>query len=217
MTALYSRASIDSGPTRGAAMSRDPSSSPCFDHATPLVVDVDGTLVSGDLLAEGIARLISSSPWRLLLLPWWLARGRANLKRQVARRSSVRPESVVLNEGVLAELRTARDAGRPVWLASGADETVVGPISEFVGATGFIASDGTTNLVSAEKARALVRKFGDQEFDYIGNGLQDLPVWKQCRRAGGVALSRGARRRLARLGIVPKLIEGQRWEGQRLH
>ena len=45
------------------------------DATTPLVVDVDGTLVSGDLLIEGATRLIAASPLSLLALPFWLARG----------------------------------------------------------------------------------------------------------------------------------------------
>ena len=36
------------------------------DVRVPLVVDVDGTLVSGDLLIEGLARFLAASPLRLL-------------------------------------------------------------------------------------------------------------------------------------------------------
>lgn len=179
------------------------------DHETPLVVDVDGTLVASDLLLEGISRLAAASPFRLLLLPWWLARGRAHLKRQVASAATVQPDSVPMNDSVLREVRHALASGRQVWLASGADDRVVGPIGDMIGATGTIASDGTTNLVASKKARALVGRFGAGGFDYIGNGRQDIPVWEQCRHASGVALSGGVQRRLRRSGREPTLLAGQ--------
>lgn len=193
---------------RGASSSPEQGSDHPADE-TPLVVDVDGTLVASDLLLEGISRLAAASPLRLLLLPWWLARGRAYLKRQVSRASSVRPESVPMNDSVLREVRHALEADRQVWLASGADDGVVAPFADRIGATGIIASDGTTNLIANKKARVLVGKFGVGGFDYIGNGRQDVPVWAQCRHALGVALSEGVRRRLQRMGLEPTLLAGQ--------
>jgi hypothetical protein len=38
----------------------------------PLVVDLDGTLIRGDLLHESALRLISREPWRIFQLPFWL-------------------------------------------------------------------------------------------------------------------------------------------------
>ena len=75
---------------------------------TPLVVDVDGTLVSGDLLIEGAARLIAASPLSLLALPFWLAGGRAVLKRKIARAVALPPPTLVLNPAVLDEIAAAR-------------------------------------------------------------------------------------------------------------
>ena len=39
----------------------------------PLVVDIDGSLVSGDLLIEGVARMLAVAPLKLPALPVWLA------------------------------------------------------------------------------------------------------------------------------------------------
>ena len=157
--------------------------------ATPLVVDVDGTLVSGDLLIESAARLIVASPLSLFALPFWLAGGRAALKRRIARVSPLPPETLVLNPAVRDEIAAAKAAGRKVWLASASDELAVAPLAEAVGATGCIASDGHTNLAGQAKAAALVERFGEGEFDYIGNERRDLAVWKHARHAIGVNLS----------------------------
>ena len=158
------------------------------DAKTPLVVDVDGTLVSGDLLIEGAARLIAASPSSLLALPFWLAGGRAALKRRIARAVALPPPTLVLNPAVLDEIAAAGAAGREVWLASASDELAVAPLAEAVGAAGCLASDGRTNLAGRTKAAALIERFGEKGFDYIGNERRDLAVWKHARRAIGVNL-----------------------------
>ena len=165
-------------------------SSEQLDNAIPLVVDVDGSLVKGDLLTEGLLRLFAHSPAKLFALPFWLAGGRASLKRWLVQQTGTLPAAtLVLNPAVLAEMDAARRAGREVWLASGSDELVVAPLAQEVSATGCLASDGRTNLVGHLKAAVLVSRFGERGFDYVGNERRDLAVWKRARRAIGVNLS----------------------------
>ena len=161
---------------------------PTRSSAAPLVVDVDGTLVGGDLLIEGAARLLAASPLKLLGVLFRLAGGRAALKRGVARKAPLAPSTLVLNPAVLDEIAAAKAAGREVWLASAADELAVAPLAEAVGAAGFLASDGRTNLAGEAKAAALVERFGEGGFDYAGNERRDLAVWRHARRAIGVGL-----------------------------
>ena len=182
--------------------------SPSYNIAPPLAVDVDGTLVSGDLLIEGIFRLIVARPLLLFVLPLWLVGGRAALKRRVARAMPLPPATLVLNPAVLDEIAAARTAGREVWLASGSDELVVAPLVESVGAAGCLASDGCTNLVGRAKADALVEKFGNGGFDYIGNERRDLAVWKQARRAIGVGLSAGLAQRVRTMDAEARFLSG---------
>ena len=184
---------------------------PC---AGPLVVDVDGTLVAGDLAMEGAVRLVAVAPLRALAFPWWLLRdGRAGFKRRVAGEVALPPATLVLNPAVVEEIAAGRAQGREVWLASGSDEGVVGPLADAVGATGHFASDGRTNLVGSAKAALLVERFGDGRFDYIGNERRDLAVWKRARLAIGVGLSQRLEGRLRRLGGEVKLLPGRggRW------
>ena len=46
-----------------------------------------------------------------------------------------------------------------------------------------MASDAVVNLKGAQKAQALVDRFGLRGFDYAGNAKDDLPVWRQARNA----------------------------------
>ena len=165
----------------------------------PLVVDVDGSLVRGDLLVEGVLRLLASAPHYLFILPFSLARGRAALKRRVAQAVVVPPDSLVLNAAVVREIAAAKAAGRAVWLASASDELAVAPLAASIGATGYFASDGSTNLAGPAKAAVLVEEFGEGGFDYVGDERRDLAVWRHARRAIGVNLSARLRGRVRAL------------------
>ena len=176
--------------------------------APPLVVDVDGSLVSGDLLIEGAARLLAVSPLSLFALPFRLARGRAALKRWIAEAVPAPPETLALNPAVLDEIASAKAAGRAVWLASASDELAVAPLAAAVGAAGCFASDGRTNLAGRAKAAALVERFGEGGFDYIGNERRDLAVWKRARRAVGVNLSAGLAREVRALDGEARFLPG---------
>ena len=53
----------------------------------PLCVDLDGTLVKSDTLLDGLCVLARARPGSLALLPFWLARGKASLKREITARA----------------------------------------------------------------------------------------------------------------------------------
>lgn len=169
------------------------------DKRIPLVVDVDGTLICGDLLAEGLARLASSRPLALLAVPFWLAKGRAALKARLAAAAPVEPASLVLNPAVAAEVAAAREEHRPIYLASASDAGHIAPIAEYLGANGFFASDGRENLAGPAKARRLADAFGAHGFDYVGDEWRDLAVWQEAHHAIAVGAGADLARRVRRI------------------
>ena len=82
------------------------------------------------------------------------------------------------------------------------------PLAERVGAAGFLASDGRTNLAGAAKARALVERFGEGGFDYVGNERRDLAVWRRARRIVGVGLPARLAREVRALDPEARLLPG---------
>ena len=60
----------------------------------PIYVDLDGTLISSDMLWESLWLLLHSRPGDLLRLPGWLLGGKAHFKEQVASRVRVAPALV---------------------------------------------------------------------------------------------------------------------------
>ena len=174
----------------------------------PLAVDIDGSLIAGDLLIESLARLLALSPQSVFLLPVWLVGGRLGLKSQVARRVVAKPDDLVFNPEVVKEIVAAQAAGREVWLASAAHELAVAPLAEHVGATGFLASNRSVNLAGDAKARALVARFGEGGFDYVGNERRDLAVWRRARHAIGVGLGARLRRKARALDRDARFLPG---------
>ena len=174
----------------------------------PLAVDIDGTLIKGDLLFEGILRMAAVSPLRLLSLPFWLLKGRAALKRRVALEAPLPDSSYQLNRDVLEEIESARSEGRDVWLATAADSHAAKPLAARIGAAGLLASDGTLNLSGEAKAEALVRRFGAKGYDYIGDGRRDMPVWRQAREAVGIGLPPRLARRLREINGSARFLPG---------
>jgi len=150
----------------------------------PLCVDLDGTLIRSDLLVECVVRLAHRRFWLLLLVPFWLLRGRAYLKRRLAEAAPPEIATLPWEPTFLAWLRDQHLAGREIWLATAADETLARQVAAHLGLfRGVVASDGATvNLKGQAKFEALRRIIGGP-FEYAGNDYPDLAVWRHCPTA----------------------------------
>lgn len=153
-------------------------------QAVPLAVDLDGTLVRSDLLMESLAAALKRNPLAVLALPLWLARGRAALKSELAKRSDVDAALLPYDAAVLRELRRQRAEGRWLILATAADNALAQRVADHLGIfDDVIASDGARNLKREAKAKALTERFGEGGFDYMGEDRHDVPVWRHAREA----------------------------------
>lgn len=154
----------------------------------PLVIDLDGTLIASDLLYEALAKMLRQAPWLLLLLPFWLLRGKAFLKEQVAARIEIDPSRLPYREDVLALIRTARQEGRATILATASHrrwaDAVAGHLQCF---DEVLATDAASNLRGPRKAEAIVTALGNVPFDYVGDHRVDYPIW--ARSDGGVVVA----------------------------
>ena len=167
--------------------------------AVPLCVDLDGTLITTDLVWEHLARLLRRNPLMIFAVLWWWSRGRARLKAQLARRVKVDPATLPYQLEFIAWLRTQKAAGRPLVLATAADLHMALPVAAHLGLFAeVLGSDGRTNLRSGNKLRVLTGKFGVRGFDYAGNSTADYAVWRGSRRAIVVNASRAVLREAAR-------------------
>jgi 4-hydroxybenzoate polyprenyltransferase/phosphoserine phosphatase len=159
---------------------------------TPLCVDLDGTLIRGDVLLESLMILIKRNPLYLFCIPMWLMRGKAGFKAAVAARVSLDPATLPYNRGLIDWLNLERAAGRCLWLCTATNEHLAELVADHLGIfTGVLASDERVNLAGAGKAERLVEHFGEGGFDYCGNERRDLAIWK---RAHGAIVVGGGRK-----------------------
>ncbi|MCW5632881.1 MAG: UbiA family prenyltransferase [Rubrivivax sp.] len=175
------------------------------DVPRPLCVDCDGTLIRSDLLHEAVLALVKTRWWLVFALPWWLLRGRAHLKRQVARHVRLDAATLPYHEPLVAWLREERARGRRLVLATAADRSLADGVAAHLGLFDeVLASERGVNLAGAAKGRELARRFGEHGFDYAGDSRRDLDVW---RHAGGAIVVGPAAGTLAAAagGVAPLL------------
>lgn len=193
----------------------------------PLCVDLDGTLVKSDTLMDSLLVLARSQPVALLQLPLWLMRGRAAVKAEVGRRVSLDVRHLPYNRALVEYLESERGEGRRLYLATGADRPLAERIAEHLGLfDGVLASDGKTNLTAGNKLDELRQTFGDEGYDYIGNGAPDVPLLEHAGtamlanpaaglrarlRMRGVAVDREFRERVAPVRAIRKAIRLHQW------
>jgi 4-hydroxybenzoate polyprenyltransferase/phosphoserine phosphatase len=174
----------------------------------PVCVDLDGTLISTDLLYESVCLLIRQQPASLLKLPFWLARGRAHLKARLAERVVPEPETLPYVEEVVAYVKRARESGRRTALVTAAHERHAHAVAHHLGVFDrVIASDGRSNLKGKRKVEAIRREFGETPFDYVGDSRADLSVWREARRALLVRPSAGLVGEVRRAGKQPHILQ----------
>jgi 4-hydroxybenzoate polyprenyltransferase/phosphoserine phosphatase len=169
-------------------------------QSVPLCVDLDGTLTLVDTLQELLLDMARREPAALLRMPFWLLRGKAWFKAQAARYGRVDAQVLPYREDLLEWLRKQKASGRRLVLATAANEAVARRVAQHLALFDEVhASDDRINLSGAAKRDALVKRFGERGFDYVGNARTDLRVWSGAREAVVVGGGRGLARLAARL------------------
>jgi len=173
-----------------------------------ICVDLDGTLSLGDTLIEAILMLAKQSPLSLLLLPFWLLRGKAHFKAMIARHAAFDASALAYRAPLLDWLKLEHERGSHLVLATGANERVARQVAAHLGIFDEVmTSDESVNLTGKAKAAALKARFGS--FTYIGNDSVDLPVWREASSAMLAADEPAQEKRLAALVAFAEVFRGE--------
>lgn len=155
------------------------------DREPPLVVDLDYTFLTVDVLWETLRR-VATSPRT------WMALWRNRPASRAALKDVLVPFAPdVTRLPVHEELRTwlaaERARGRRVVLATATHETLAGRVAAHHGAfDDVMATNATRNLKGARKRDALIERFGAAGFVYVGDSRADRAVW--AASAGAVVV-----------------------------
>jgi phosphoserine phosphatase len=150
----------------------------------PLIVDLDGTLIDGDTLRLALRALARRRPWIVPVLPFMVLSGRAGFKAFVSNQVTLDPARLPYRDDVLDFVKGQRAAGRRVLLATAANRHVADAVAAHLGLfDDVIASDGRHNAKGDGKVESIRGVLGDAEFDYIGDSMPDVPVFKAARKS----------------------------------
>ncbi len=151
-------------------------------NSVPLCVDLDGTVVYGDMSLNSFLSYIKKNPFRIFQVGIWHLKGRGFVKYQLAKRFTFDPATLPYIQETLEFLKQERAQHRKIYLCTGSCVSVARSISNYLGLfDGVMATKVRKNFIGKVKAQALIARFGDECFDYVGNSAQDLKVWKHSK------------------------------------
>lgn len=164
--------------------------------APVLCVDLDGTLIDGDISVRTFFALLRGNPLRIIAAAgWFLQGGKARMKREIAHRVPLDPSTLVYRPEVMAYLQEERTRGRKLVLATASDQIYADVIANHVGIFDeTLGSDGRISLSSHRKRDALRQRYG--KYSYMGNSHADLEVWREAEEAIAVATPAAVLRQL---------------------
>jgi len=160
-------------------------------QAYPLVVDLDETLVRTDTLHEALIRVAVKQPLALSTLLRSLRKDKPAFKADVAGYQVMAAADLPMNKDVLHIVEKARADGRKTIITSASHDTQVKAVADYLDlfddafGTGSEAA-GAQNLSGQNKAEFLVARYGEKQFDYIGDCAVDIPVWQVAATAYAV-------------------------------
>ncbi len=175
-----------------------------------LCVDLDGTLIRGNVLWECVLLLLKSQPLALFWIPFWLIKGRAFVKQEVAARIELHASRLSYRSQVIDFLKEEKRSGRRIALVTAADQKVAFAVSNYLGLFDEVySSDGQFNLKGSNKANFLARHFQDTGFDYMGDSAADLEVWGKARSAYVVGNEARVRQAAAVSSVAGTVLESR--------
>lgn len=174
-----------------------------------LCVDLDGTLISGDVSFESLLMFLKQNPINILPAIVWLMRGRAYFKRQIALRVRIDPSTLPYREDFLAYLRKRKQAGCRLILVTASDQIYADAIQNETRLFAEVhGSDGFTNLSGRRKGEFIAAHHPG--CGYAGNSRADLAVWKMCGEAIAVGASDAVIRKLKTITIPSEVFPADR-------
>ncbi|WP_182084876.1 UbiA family prenyltransferase [Aureimonas sp. ME7] len=177
----------------------------------PLFVDLDGTLIRGDLLWESLFLFARQEPLSFWRLFGWMFRGKAVIKDELAARIDIDAATLPYREEVVAALQAEQEAGRRIVLATASNERLAKAVADHLGLFDEVmASDRTTNLSARTKLDRIQARCEGGAFDYFGNSQDDICLFEAAETATVVQPDRSARRWQASAARPARLIEDGR-------
>jgi len=172
-----------------------------------IAVDLDGTLVRSDLLVESVFLLLRSRPYLFFRLIGWLLRGKSFFKRKVADLVAPAVGTLPYNHSLLEWLVEQKARGAHLVLATASEMRLARLVADHLVIFDELLATENKNLASENKRVALVGRYGEQGFEYVGNSSADLKVWPSAKVAHVVNPEFGVLSRAKKIARIGEVIE----------
>ena len=184
-----------------------------------LFVDLDGTLIHGDLLHESAIRLLFRRPlWLFLTLVRFGARPAA-LKQAVSRAISPHAGTLPYRQEILQLIDERRGNSRVV-LATAGHRSWAEAVAAHLGLfDDVLASDGVTNLKGNHKLDAIQAWCGKNDahtWGYVGHSVSDIEIWQAADESLAVGASERFKNKLKSIRPDMAFIGSNRWSATAL-
>ena len=150
-----------------------------------LFVDLDGTLIKEDLSNLAFFQSLKNQPFKTMFYLFvFLFKGKPYLKKKISKSFNISFDNLNFNRSVFKYLREVKNRHGVIYLISGSHQLLVDQIGKYLNI--FFGSYGTRdnfNMVGANKVKFIKENLNIDDFDYLGNSHQDLPIWKYTQRA----------------------------------
>jgi len=151
-------------------------------NSNNLIVDLDHTLIDTDLLVKSSIGVLRKNPWLILHYFLWLSKGKGYLKDQLVKRFDINVIHLPYNQTVIDYVRQRKNEGSRVILATASHKNYAFAIAKYLQLfDDVMATNKDLNLSSYIKAEKLIERFGEGNFDYVGDHMRDLPVWEASK------------------------------------
>lgn len=148
-----------------------------------IVVDLDDTLIKTDLLFEGMVRLFKSNILYLLLVPFWLVKGRLYCKKKIAAKVSIRADLLPYNQELITWLKQKKQQGLRLVLVTASLQCYADAVNEHLALFDAAYGSDTHNLKGVKKAEFIEALLSAEPFAYVGDSLVDCQVWRHAEAA----------------------------------
>lgn len=173
----------------------------------PLCVDLDGTLIRGDISVEALLLAFKHNPLKTFAAILSGCGSLPKTKVNIAKLANPDPAASIPIKDFVSYLQNQKSEGRKIILISASTDSQVKTFGDFFGLFDeSIGSSDKRNLKGSGKADYLVERFGEKQFDYAGNSSADLPVWKKSRKSIVVNANPSVIKKARKIGNVEVVI-----------
>ena len=172
-----------------------------------LVVDLDDSLIAGDVSRDQILWYLKRHPLRIIPTLLALVTSRAALKDRIAQEHPVIPDQLHYRQSVIDLIKRDRALGIKTALVSATNDRLIQAISTFVGLFDVAIGSSAHELVKGSgKLDRIRREFDHRPFAYVGDTDIDLLVWRGATKAYVVNPDESLEKRVLALGVTYEIL-----------